>query len=82
MPGAGPEVKTVTVATATLPGLLFMRHLSSEDRPETGLWGWASLRQGWGWCTCSAEGQPTAHLAELQVPSAAELSQGGPSTGG
>lgn len=43
MPGAGPELKTVTVATAKLPGLLFMRHLSPEGRRETGLWDWASL---------------------------------------
>lgn len=34
---------SVTVAIATLPGLLFMKHLSKQSRQETGLWDWAGL---------------------------------------
>lgn len=36
MPGTGPEVKTVTIAIAILPGLLFI-NLSQEGRQETRL---------------------------------------------
>lgn len=43
MPSAGPEVKTVTAATATLPALLFPKHLSREGRQETALQDWAGL---------------------------------------
>lgn len=68
MPGAGPEVKILAMTTATHPCLPW------EGQQEAGL--------GAGTGTCSAEGQPVAHLSGFQGPSAAAQSFCDPTTGG